>query len=110
MQALTQAMLYQEEYDDESSSLLKDFGFAGSFGSWAQEIMESKGSIFLVTFAFLVVLALVGACSAAASWLCFAAARVMLVLTFLSGLCMMQSPQLLKASPEVSPYTIEDAS
>ncbi|CAE7745897.1 unnamed protein product [Symbiodinium pilosum] len=103
-------ILYQEEYDDESRFLLRDFGFGGSLSSWAQELVGSAGLVVSVSFVLLVVLALASPLSSTASWMCFGAVRVMIVLTFLSGLFMLQAPQPAKAMPEVSPYTTEEAS
>ena len=107
---LAQVILYQEEYDDESRFLLRDFGFGGSLSSWAQELVGSAGLVVSVSFVLLVVLALTSPLSSTASWMCFGAVRVMIVLTFLSGLFMLQAPQPAKAMPEVSPYTTEEAS
>ena len=110
--AETQAKLKQDEYDDESASLLQDFGFEGSFASWARELVASAGFVVSVAFMLLVGLALASMWSSTASWTCFVAARVILVLAFLSGACMLQASGPVKNcdSCDVSPYTTEDAS
>ena len=105
----SQAILNLEEYDEESASLLQDFGFEGNFASWTRELMESASFVGSAVVMLLVVLSLASSWSSTASSMCFALAKVVLILACLSGLCMHQL-QPVKAHPEASPYTTEGAS
>ena len=105
----TEAILNLEEYDDESASLLQDFGFGGNFASWTREMTESAGFVGSAFVMLLVVLSLASSWSSTAGSMCFALVKVVLILACLSGFCMHQL-QPVKASPEASPYTTEGAS
>ncbi|CAE7200463.1 unnamed protein product [Symbiodinium sp. CCMP2592] len=105
----TKAILNLEEYDDESASLLQDFGFEGNFASWTREMTESAGFVGSAFLMLLVVLSLASAWSSTAGSMCFALVKVVLIVACLSGFCMHQL-QPVKAYPEASPYTTEGTS